>query len=130
MPALSSLCRKLPSPPLPPAPRSTAPRPEPFRTGEEAWFWTLTALAARREGSGSRGVRIPRPCDPDDVMKCLDMLYRQRRIHLEHARILRLWGDRRIAPNPARAVECPDWRLWREAMERLEWPLRVKGIVV
>jgi hypothetical protein len=22
-----------------------------------------------------------------------------------------------------------DWRLWREAMSRLDWPLRVKGIV-
>jgi hypothetical protein len=25
--------------------------------------------------------------------------------------------------------EKGDWRLWREAMSRLDWPLRVKGIV-
>ena len=25
--------------------------------------------------------------------------------------------------------ERGDWRLWREAMARLDWPLRVKGIV-
>jgi hypothetical protein len=86
------------------------------------------ALAARREGSGG-GRGIERPCDPDDVMRCLDQLYRARRIELLHARILRIWGERQCAPNPAYARERCDWRLWREAMDRLEWKLRGKGIV-
>ncbi|MDR3538628.1 MAG: hypothetical protein P4L71_19185 [Acetobacteraceae bacterium] len=113
-------------------PRQTAaPRTEPFRNAEEAWLWTMTALVARREGtrySSSQG-RIARPCEPDDVVRCLDTLYRRRRIDLVHARILRIWGERQMAPNPAFASERCDWRLWREAMDRLEWPLRVKGIV-
>ncbi len=62
-------------------------------------------------------------------MKCLDGLYRQRRIELLHARILRIWGLRGVAPNPARPRERCDWRLWQEAMERLEWSLRMQGIV-
>jgi len=62
-------------------------------------------------------------------MKCLDALYRRRRIDLVHARILRVWGERGTAPNPAYASERCDWKLWREALDRLEWPLRVKGIV-
>ena len=33
------------------------------------------------------------------------------------------------AADPAYATERCDFRLWREALERLEWPLRVKGIV-
>lgn len=112
-------------PPLP------ALRPEPFRSAEEAWLWTFAALSARRDGAryvANLG-RVRRPCEPDDVVKCLDTLYRQRRIDLVHARILRIWGERGQAPNPAFAGERSDWRLWREAMERLEWPLRVKGIV-
>jgi hypothetical protein len=114
---------------------STAPKPrirtEPFRSAEEAWFWTMAALVARREGARySAGLgKIARPCEPDDVVKCLDTLYRRRRIDLAHARILRIWGERRIAPNPAYAGERSDWRLWREAVSALEWPLRVKGIV-
>lgn len=104
-------------------------RTEPFRSAEQAWFWTMAALAARREGTGGSGARIPRPCDPDDVVKCLDGLYRQRRIDLLHARILRIWGERQVAPNPAYASERCDARIWREALERLEWPLRMKGIV-
>jgi hypothetical protein len=106
-------------------------RPQPFRDAEEAWLWTMAALVARREGarfSANKGA-VSRPCEPDDVVKCLDSLYRQRRIDLTHARILRIWGERRVAPSAASPRERGDWRLWREAMERLEWPLRIKGIV-
>ena len=59
-------------------------RTEPFRSAEEAWFWTMAALMARREGArytANRG-RLARPCEPDDVVKCLDALYRRRRIDL------------------------------------------------
>lgn len=104
---------------------------QPFRDAEEAWLWTMAALMARREGarySAGKG-RVSRPCEPDDVVRCLDTLYRQRRLSLSHARILRIWGDRQMAPNPAFASEHTDSRLWREALERLEWLLRVKGIV-
>ena len=102
-----------------------------FADAEEAWLWTMRCLMARRQGarfSANKGL-VSRPCEPDDVVKCLDALYRQRRIDLLHARILRIWGERQAAPNPAYASEKSDWRIWREALQRLEWPLRVKGIV-
>ena len=107
------------------------PRTQPFESAEHAWLWTMAALIARREGArytANKGA-VARPCDPDDVVKCLDALYRRRRIDLVHARILRIWGERQVAPNPAYAEERCDWRLWREALGRLEWPLRIKGIV-
>lgn len=123
---------------MPSAPRpshapvhAAAARTEPFASAEEAWFWTMAALIARRDGArivSGRGL-VTRPCEPDDVVKCLDRLYRQRRIDLAHARILRIWGERGTAPDPRALREQGDWRLWREAMARLEWPLRVKGIV-
>lgn len=104
---------------------------EPFASAEEAWIWTMSALVARREGAriaAGKGA-VQRPCEPDDVIKCLDRLYRQRRIELAHARIMRIWGERGTAPSPNHLQERGDFRLWREAMNRLEWPLRVKGIV-
>jgi hypothetical protein len=110
---------------------ANAARTEPFATAEEAWFWTMAALVARRDGArivAGKGL-VTRPCEPDDVVKCLDRLYRQRRIELQHARILRIWGERGHPPDPRHPGESGDWRLWREAMARLEWPLRVKGIV-
>ena len=102
---------------------------EPFRDVEQAWFWTMGALRARREGTRSGGGAVPRPCEPDDIVKCLDQLYRHRRIDLGHARVLRIWGERQAPPDVARASEYTAAVLWQEAMERLAWPLRVKGIV-
>ena len=120
----------LPSPP-PPAPRPDtqlrAPcRTAPFASTEAAWFWTAGSLRARQEGAALPG---PGPCQPEDVVKCLDELYRRRRVELLHVRILRIWGWRGRAPNPAWPRERCDWRLWREALNRLDWPLRVRGIV-
>jgi hypothetical protein len=109
----------------------SGPPTQPFGSAQEAWLWTMAALIARREGarySAGKGL-VTRPCEPDDVVKCLDGLYRQRRVDLAHARILRIWGERQMAPSLAIAAECHDHRLWKEALERLEWPLRIKGIV-
>ena len=110
---------------------ATRAKAVPFATAEEAWFWTMAALIARRDGArivANRGA-VSRNCEPDDVVKCLDRLYRQRRIDLVHARILRLWGERATAPDPRHLSEARDHAIWAEALSRLEWPLRVKGIV-
>ena len=124
---------------MPPAPRTIASlrpaspiRAIPFTSAEEAWFWTMAALIARRDGAriaAGKGL-AQRPCEPDDVVKCLDRLYRQRRVDLTHARILRIWGERGVAPSSRHVPERGDYHLWQEALGRLEWPLRVKGIVV
>jgi len=104
---------------------------EPFRSAEEAWFWTMAALIARRDGARYVAglARAVRPCEPDDVVKCLDRLWRQRRIDLVHARILRIWGERGTAPDARIPAERSDLRIWNEALSRLEWALRAKGIV-
>ncbi len=102
---------------------------ESFRGAEEAWFWTMGALAARREGRRSRGVGVVRPCEPDDVVCCLDRLYKLGKIRLAHARVLRAWGERGERPDPRVAAERAEAALWDEALARLDWLRRVKGIV-
>jgi hypothetical protein len=109
-------------------PADPSPRPQLFDSGEEAWFWTMAALAVRRDGARFRSP-VPRPCRPEDILKCLDRLYRCRRIDLLHVRILRIWGERQMAPNPATPRERCDSRIWDEAIDRLEWKLRAKGYV-
>jgi len=112
--------------------REGDPQTQPFRTVEEAWFWTIAALTARRDGANHRAKigKVSRPCEPDDILKCLDGLYRRTRVDLVHARILRVWGERQVAPSSAHPLEKPDACLWREAMSALEWPLRAKGIIL
>lgn len=117
---------------MPPAcqsvPDHSIPEPSrwPFRTAEEAWYWTLASLASRH---GAIPAPSSRDFKPEDVLLCLDRLYRHRRVQLVHVRIMRLWGERGCAPNPAYPRERCDWGLWREAMDRLDWQLRQSGIV-
>jgi hypothetical protein len=101
----------------------------PFRDAEEAWLWTMAALLARHAGASRPGGGVPRPCEPDDVILCLDALYRRKRIDLAHARVLRQWGERGVAPDGRLPAERREARLWGEAMLLLEWPLRVRGII-
>jgi len=89
----------------------------------------MGALLARREGSSRSGGGIPRPCDPDDIIKSLDRLYCAGKIQLRHARILRVWGERQVAPDFYHPGERAELQLWNEALVRLEWSLRIKGIV-
>ena len=103
----------------------------PFRSAEEAWLWTMESLIARRDGASAtwRPDGPARPCDPDDIVRCLDILYRQRSIELLHARILRIWGERQRAPRCDGQQQQSDWRLWYQALGQLEWTLRARGIV-
>lgn len=103
----------------------------PFTSGAEAWFWTINALMARRAGARIQAGRgdVQRPCEPDDTLRELDRLYRARRIDLEHARVLRVYGERGMQPDETALMERADARTWREATARLEAALRRKGIV-
>jgi hypothetical protein len=74
--AAAALCM-LPAPPQAARTRQT-PQTQPFHSVDEAWFWTMAALRARRDGArytANQG-RVQRPCEADDVIKCLDTLYR------------------------------------------------------
>ena len=99
-----------------------------FSSAADAWFWTIMALRSRHDGARGGGGALERPCEPDDVMRCVDRLYRNRQIGLGHAQVLRRWGERQVAPDQA-GHSSEDARLWREALDCLEAPLRRKGIV-
>ncbi len=101
--------------------------PNPFPNAEAAWLWTYACIEARHDPARPRPG--PGPCRPEDVLKCLDELYRRRRIELLHARILRAYGRRGRAPDRRRQGEGCDHRFWSEAMERLDARLRRAGIV-
>lgn len=110
-----------------------------FVSAAQAWFWTVGALAARHAGirqsnvvrgaSGRTRLKIRRPCDPDDIMRALDLLHRRGEIDLAHARVLRRWGDCGVAPDATRLGQEDDAKLWTEALDRLEVLLRAKSIV-
>lgn len=103
---------------------------EPFEDAASAWFWTVGALTARREGARTRsGSRAVRPCEPDDVIRVLARLHETGRISSSHARVLSIWGRRGLAPDDRLTKDRDQRRLWLEALDALDASLRAKGIV-
>ena len=103
----------------------------PFVSTEEAWFWFVQAQEARSSGArivAGRGT-VPRPCEPLDMMREIDRLYRQRKLIRDHLHVLVHYGKRLMAPDPERRLECRAASLWREALAFLDPVLREKGIV-
>jgi hypothetical protein len=104
------------------------PRAEPFASAEEAWFWACAALRARQEGAASCGGRVKRPCDPDDVLMCVERGLRSRRLDPAQARVLGVWGRRQMTPSRW-VAPVAEAALWQDAMAVLRPMLAAKGIV-
>ncbi len=105
--------------------------PIPFGNAEEAWFWFVQAYDARRTGARfTAGLgTVSRPCEPLDVMRTVERLYRQRRLLRDHLCVLIHYGRRLSAPDPVRRREQRAWGLWREAFQSITPILKRKGIV-
>lgn len=111
---------------LPPLPGTV-----PFDSAEEAWFWFIQANEARQSGARIRAGEglVIRPCEPLDILRTVDRLYRQRRLLRDHLLVLAHYGRRQMAPEAARQREMRDHGLWREAFLALAPALTAKGIV-
>lgn len=103
----------------------------PFADVEEAWFWFVQAQQARNEGARIRAglSTIERPCEPADILKILDRLYRHRMLLRDHLLVLRHYGRRQYAPDPYRVKEERANFLWHEAFKKMEPIFIRKGIV-
>lgn len=103
----------------------------PFASCEDAWFWFVAAQQAKSEGAritANMGKEI-RPCEPLDILKILDRLYRNRILTMHHFKVLRHYGRRGFAPDPSHERETRAVHLWREAFMHLEPIFVRKGIV-
>ncbi|WP_448204514.1 hypothetical protein [Azospirillum sp. sgz302134] len=103
----------------------------PFGSAEEAWFWSVQAQEAKAAGArivAGRGL-VSRPCEPGDVLRAVDRLYRHRLLLRDHLHVLVHYGRRLLAPDPQRHREQRAHTLWREAFTQLSPVLREKGIV-
>ncbi|MBI5164406.1 MAG: hypothetical protein HY985_10950 [Magnetospirillum sp.] len=105
---------------------------EPFPSAEEAWLWFSQCQLARVDGvrfvadSGA----IARPCEPDDIYRAVDRLYRQRRLQRAHLAVLGHFGKRLSPPDRRPGGDgLGQATLWDEALDRLSGALRAKGIV-
>ncbi len=106
--------------------------PVPFGGPADAWFWFMQCHMAREDGAriGKGRGGVPRPCEPIDVIRVIDRLFRQRRLLRDHICVLAHYGRRLLPPDPTRPREQRAYGLWIEALERIDPVMRRKGIVV
>jgi hypothetical protein len=95
-----------------------------FDTPEEAWYWCMGEINRRKIGNAINSTSVVRPCTPDDIIKCLDRLYRQRRIQLKHARILRIYGEKNSVPE-----NREEYLYWKHAIDELGYQMRIRRYV-
>lgn len=102
-----------------------------FNDAEEAVFWFISANEAKAEGARvvANNGKYRRPCEPVDILKVMDRLYRNRKLTREHLLVIRHYGVRRLPPDPTRPREHRAHQLWTEAMDRIQGALEVKGVV-
>lgn len=114
-----------------PAPAAVQAGGVPFPSAEEAWFWFIQAQEAKAAGARVRaGLGLTeRPCEPLDIYRAVDRLYRQRKLLRDHLHVMAHYGRRLSAPDSSRDREARAAVLWAEAFEQLAPLLRQKGIV-
>ncbi|MCB9979426.1 MAG: hypothetical protein H6862_07490 [Rhodospirillales bacterium] len=119
------------------ATRDRSPRPcaemdtTPFESAECAWFWFIQAQQARNDGARIiMGLAdVPRPCEPIDIFKVIDRLYRNRMLLMDHILVLRHYGRRLMPPDSRRVREARAHKIWTEAFGHIGPVLERKGIV-
>lgn len=124
--------------PILPLPARPAPIPfsdcgadtVPFDSVEAAWFWYIAAAQAMADGARVKaGLSVVRPCEPLDIFRVVERLYRAKELAMDHILVLRHYGRRGMAPDITRAKEIRAARLWEEAMNKLEAILAHKKII-
>ncbi len=104
----------------------------PFESPEEAWFWFIAAQQARNDGARfvAGSCTVIRPCEPVDILKILDRLYRNRKLVRDHLLVLRHYGRRNMSPDYRRSKEARASYLWDEAMDIMASVMESKGIII
>lgn len=101
-----------------------------FTSAEEAFLWAAEFEAYRAAGAKRERGRSPfnRPCFPLDIIKSIDRLTREQKLTKEHLTVLKIYGGRRLPPDPRQIKERRAKAIWDDAMSILQADLLRKGI--
>lgn len=103
-----------------------------FSSAEEAWFWYVRCQRLRLDNArpSTTNARFNRPCDPDDIYLVAMRLHRQHLLHKGHLRVLAKYGLAECPPDYRCVKQRTDLVIWRQALDKLSEPLRLKGIIL
>ena len=99
-----------------------------FDNAEDAWMWfcfcETTPKSFKRDKSN-----VAWPCETSDIAIVVKRLLQQKILTAAHLKILELYGLKQIPPYEKDGDPKQHCQLWRQALQRILEPLKLKGIV-
>ena len=99
-----------------------------FDTAEEAWMWfcfcEMTPKSFKRSKNNST-----RPCETSDIAIVVKRLFQQKILTQAHLKVLNLYGEKQTPPFEQMGDPKQHCQLWKQALQRVLKPLKMKGIV-
>ena len=99
-----------------------------FDNAQEVWLWFCFCEMTPKSGSKS-DCKTTRPCETSDVAIIVKRLVRDKILTQEHLKVLSLYGLKQMPPYEKCGDPIQHCALWKQALQRILEPLKVKGIV-
>ena len=99
-----------------------------FENAEEAWMWFCFCESLPKSFKRS-GKTATWPCETSDIAIVVKRLLQQKILTQEHLKILSLYGLKQIPPYEKDGDPKRHCQLWKQALQRILKPLKMKGIV-
>ena len=99
-----------------------------FDNAEDAWMWFCFCEALPKSHNRDKNDACW-PCETSDIAIVVKRLAQQKILGQEHLKILSLYGLKQIPPYEKGGDPKKHCQLWKQALERILEPLKIKGIV-
>ena len=104
-------------------------RPERFfETAQEAWMW-FCYCESNPKIPKDNSTGFGYPCEPSDIAIVVKKLFLGKQLTKQHIRILEKYGLKQLPPHEKSGDPIWVCQMWKQALEKILKPLRIKGIV-
>lgn len=99
-----------------------------FDNAEEAWMWFCFCESMPKSSRHDKN-SLPWPFETSDIAIVVKRLLQQKILTSKHLKILELYGIKQIPPYEKDGDPKQHCQLWKQALQLILKPLKMKGIV-
>ena len=99
-----------------------------FDNAEDAWMWFCFCESIPKSFKHDKK-EMEWPCETSDIAIVVRRLLQQKILTQEHLKILSIYGLKQLPPYEKDGDPKQHCQLWRQALQRIFEPLKMKGII-
>ena len=99
-----------------------------FENAEEAWMWFCFCESMPKSFNHDKN-QVAWPCETSDIAIVVKRLIQQKILTQDHLKVLTLYGLKQMPPYEKDGDSKRHCQLWKQALQRILKPLKMKGIV-